>query len=92
MEHQGLQIGQLAKRSGVSADTIRYYERIGLMPKPARTPAATASTANPPSGECGWYKTPSGSGFRSNNWERFSGFAMLVEHLASMYERPELKF
>ncbi|PYT29456.1 MAG: hypothetical protein DMG57_11615 [Acidobacteria bacterium] len=39
MEHQGLQIGQLAKRSSVSADTIRYYERIGLMPKPARTPA-----------------------------------------------------
>src|SRR5712692_8271326 len=38
MEHQGLQIGQLAKRSSVSADTIRYYERIGLMPKPARTP------------------------------------------------------
>src|SRR5438445_7273908 len=39
MEHQGLQIGQLAKRSSVSADTIRYYERVGLLPKPARTPA-----------------------------------------------------
>jgi DNA-binding transcriptional MerR regulator len=39
MELQGLHIGQLAKRSGVSADTIRYYERIGLMPTPARTPA-----------------------------------------------------
>src|SRR5438552_10381305 len=37
MEHRGLQIGELAKRSSVSADTIRYYERIGLMPKPART-------------------------------------------------------
>jgi DNA-binding transcriptional MerR regulator len=34
-----LRIGQLAERSGVSADTIRYYERIGLMPKPARTSA-----------------------------------------------------
>ncbi len=39
MEQQRLQIGQLAKQSSVSADTIRYYERIGLMPKPARTPA-----------------------------------------------------
>jgi DNA-binding transcriptional MerR regulator len=32
-----MRIGELAKQSGVSADTIRYYERIGLMPKPART-------------------------------------------------------
>jgi DNA-binding transcriptional MerR regulator len=39
MEQGRLRIGQLAKRSGVSADTIRYYERIGLMPKPARTSA-----------------------------------------------------
>src|SRR5437763_1304123 len=39
MEHQWLQIGSLATRSGVSADTIRHYEKIGLMPKPARTPA-----------------------------------------------------
>jgi len=34
-----LRIGQLAERSNVSADTIRYYERIGLMPKAARTSA-----------------------------------------------------
>ena len=39
MEQPRLRIGQLAKRSGVSADTIRYYERLGLMPKPARTSA-----------------------------------------------------
>jgi len=39
MEQQRLRIGQLAKRSGVSPDTIRYYERIGLMPKPPRTSA-----------------------------------------------------
>lgn len=26
-------IGQLAKDSGVSVDTIRYYERIGLLPR-----------------------------------------------------------
>ena len=34
-----MRIGELAKLSGVSADTIRYYERIALMPKAARTPA-----------------------------------------------------
>jgi MerR family copper efflux transcriptional regulator len=34
-----LRIGELAERSGVSTDTIRYYERIGLMPKATRTSA-----------------------------------------------------
>jgi DNA-binding transcriptional MerR regulator len=29
-------IGQLARRAGVSTDTIRYYERIDLLQRPAR--------------------------------------------------------
>lgn len=29
-------IGQLAKNAGVNIDTIRYYERRGLMPEPDR--------------------------------------------------------
>ena len=39
MEQQSLRIGQLAKLARVSTDTIRYYEKIGLVPKPARTSA-----------------------------------------------------
>ena len=30
-------IGVLAKRSAVKIETIRYYEKIGVMPKPARS-------------------------------------------------------
>lgn len=30
-------IGQLSSRSGVNVETIRYYERIGLLAKPLRT-------------------------------------------------------
>jgi len=29
-------IGRLAKQAGVNIDTIRYYERHGLLPEPAR--------------------------------------------------------
>ena len=32
-----LTVGQLAARAGVRADTIRYYERSGLLPAPNRT-------------------------------------------------------
>ncbi len=32
----GMAIGGLSARTGVSVETIRYYERIGLLPKPAR--------------------------------------------------------
>jgi MerR family mercuric resistance operon transcriptional regulator len=32
-----LTVGQLAARAGVRADTIRYYERSGLLPAPTRT-------------------------------------------------------
>lgn len=30
-------IGDLARETGISVETVRYYERIGLMPPPART-------------------------------------------------------
>ena len=32
-----MQIGPVAARTGVNVETIRYYERIGLLPKPARS-------------------------------------------------------
>ncbi len=33
----GMHIGELARRVGASTDTIRYYERLGLLGAPART-------------------------------------------------------
>lgn len=32
-----LTIGDLSKATGTKVETVRYYERIGLLPKPART-------------------------------------------------------
>lgn len=37
MAVRGLKISNLAKAAGVNLETIRYYERIGLMPMPERT-------------------------------------------------------
>ena len=31
-----MKIGELARRCGVSEHTLRYYERIGLLPRPPR--------------------------------------------------------
>jgi MerR family transcriptional regulator, mercuric resistance operon regulatory protein len=33
---RGITIGQLAKAAGVNLETVRYYERIGLIAKPPR--------------------------------------------------------
>ena len=35
---QKLTIGRLADSAGINLETVRYYERIGLMPEPGRTP------------------------------------------------------
>lgn len=32
-----MKIGELAKRTGCPVETIRYYEREGLLPEPARS-------------------------------------------------------
>lgn len=34
---RGYAIGEMSKQTGVNIETVRYYERIDLMPKPDRT-------------------------------------------------------
>src|SRR5437588_11036262 len=33
-----MRVGEVAERAGVNVETLRYYERRGLLPEPARTP------------------------------------------------------
>ena len=39
MKKEILQIGELARQTGTTPDTLRYYERLGLLPAPQRTAA-----------------------------------------------------
>jgi MerR family mercuric resistance operon transcriptional regulator/MerR family copper efflux transcriptional regulator len=39
VQSQGLRIGEVASRSGVSVDTVRFYERVGVLPPAARRPS-----------------------------------------------------
>ena len=36
MGHDSIAIGELSRRTGCNIETVRYYERIGLLPKPTR--------------------------------------------------------
>jgi len=40
-------IGELAQQTGTKIETIRYYERIGLLPHPARTAGNYRAYARP---------------------------------------------
>lgn len=42
-----MRIGEVAERSGVNPTTIRYYEDIGLLPHPGRTPAGYRDYTDP---------------------------------------------
>jgi DNA-binding transcriptional MerR regulator len=41
-----LTIGKVAAAAGVTAGTVRYYEQLGLLPRPARTAAGYRSYAD----------------------------------------------
>ena len=32
-----MKIGEIASEAGVTVDTVRFYERVGVLPPPART-------------------------------------------------------
>jgi DNA-binding transcriptional MerR regulator len=42
-----MQIGKIAERSGLSTKALRYYERVGLIEEPTRTPSGYRDYSEP---------------------------------------------
>lgn len=56
-------IGQLADAAGVNVQTVRYYERRGLLPEPPRTVAGYREYADSDVARIGFIRRAQGLGF-----------------------------
>jgi DNA-binding transcriptional MerR regulator len=52
-----VRIGELADRLGINPRTIRFYERIGLLPEPERTPSGYRTYGEPDAERLTFIKT-----------------------------------
>lgn len=73
-----MQIGDLSACSGVNIETIRYYERIGVLPKPARQPNGRRSYAETDAQRLGFIRHARDLGFDLND----------VRTLLALQEQP----
>lgn len=58
-----LKVGEVAKRTGITVETIRYYEREGLLDPPARTAAGYRLFAEPVLQRISFIQRAKGLGF-----------------------------
>ncbi len=58
-----MRIGELAQQAGVEASTIRYYERIGLMPPPTRTASGYRDYGDDAAARLGFIQAAQSIGF-----------------------------
>jgi len=60
-----MSIGELSRRSGVHIETIRYYERIGMLPKPQRTSSGRRIYGPPETRSLAFIRRSRGTGVHS---------------------------
>ena len=63
---KGLRIGELAQRAGVNLDTVRFYEREGLLPKPPRAASGYRAYPSDAVERVQWIKRTKALGFSLN--------------------------
>ena len=67
-----LTIGEAARRAGIATSSIRYYERIGLLPPPERLHGQRRYDADV-LGKLGFIGVAQSAGFTLRAWDRTSG-------------------
>ena len=58
-----MRIGELADRAGISAKAIRYYEQVGILAPPARTPSGYRAYDPSVLGRLGFVRAAQALGF-----------------------------
>jgi DNA-binding transcriptional MerR regulator len=74
-----MQIGDLSRATGVNIETIRYYERIGVLPKPGRQMNGRRTYAEQDAGRLGFIRHARDLGFELAD----------VRTLLALQEQPE---
>lgn len=86
-----MQIGEVARRSGVPPKTIRYYEDIGVMPKPPRTPTGYRDYGPDASRRLGFIRAAQSIGLTLGEIKEILAFRdrgqAPCSHVASLIER-----
>ncbi len=96
---RGYAIGEVSKFTGVNIETVRYYERIELMPKPDRTAGGNRQYNEPQLKQLFFIKRARELGFSIREIRALLAMAlnteftcgevhgMTIEHLASVQEK-----
>ncbi|WP_306257629.1 helix-turn-helix domain-containing protein [Pararhizobium sp. IMCC21322] len=96
---RGYAIGEMSKRTRVNIETVRYYERINIMPKPDRTTGGNRQYNHDQLKRLSFIKTSRDLGFSINEIRALLEMvdrqdftcaevhSLTVEHLASVREK-----
>jgi MerR family copper efflux transcriptional regulator len=69
-----MRIGELADRAGISTKAIRYYEQIGILTPPARTPSGYRKYDQTALGRLGFVRAAQAVGFTLGEIRRIIAF------------------
>jgi DNA-binding transcriptional MerR regulator len=86
-----VRIGELGKKTGLTPKTIRYYEAIGLLPDPGRTPSGYRDYGEDALERLGFIKAAQAVGFTLGEVKEILAFRTRGEtpcaHVASLMEQ-----
>ena len=98
---RGYAIGEMSKRTGVNIETVRYYERINIMPRPDRTAGGNRQYNHDQLKRLSFIKTSRELGFSIDEIRALLEMVdrqdftcgevhgLTIEHLASVREKIE---